>query len=346
MPATLDPTKRFIGAHVKAVGEVATDAPYGWVEGVANAFEVDRYGDLVLPEALGAAVDKYMRNPVLSFGHGIDGNPVEGTLPAGTVLNITQDGSGNTVFRARWAGTADAQKVRQLYKDGDMRAFSIHFLPYGDSLESRAPTADEVAKFPGVQRVITRLELIEIACAVVPVNAGSLATSAKSLNTKLMQPKKLSKPFSFGARAMGNKSILTSDARKAIDGARSAYEEHVKALGGIATHLEELAASGEGEEADHGAMCTKCHAAFTKAMESHEKLGESIKSMHKAVTNQDLEDETEPATDGTDPKKDEGAAGGADGDADDGGDGSAPLPTDPEAKAFVLRMRQGFSAKK
>lgn len=317
-----------IGARAIAVGDKADDAPYGWVTGIANALEVDRYGDLVLTEALMNAVPKYMTNPVLSFGHGIDGNPTNGTLPAGSVLSIAPDLKGNTVFRARFASTDDAQKVRQLYKDGDMRAFSIHFLPYGDSLQTRAPTADEVAQYPGVQRVITALELVEIACAVVPVNAGSLASGSKSLTAAKLATPKLLKPQT-GERAMP-KSILTGEQRKAIDGARSAYEAHVKALTGVAGHLEELAESPEGGEADHGSMCAKCHAAFTGAADSHAKLGDAIKAMHVAITNH------EP----------EGAEGDGEGDAGadpaDGDDGSAPVQTDPEAKALVAAFEKSF----
>ncbi len=310
MPTELK-DRRFIGAHVKAVGEKTDDAPYGWVEGIANAFEVDRYGDLVLPEAMGGAVAKFMKNPVLSFGHGIEGNPVNGTLPAGTVLSLTQDKAGNSIFRARWANTEDAQKVRQLYADGDMRAFSIHFLPYGDSVETRAPLADEVARHPGVERVITKLELVEIACAVVPVNAGSLATGAKSMNGEESTAPKLLKPSPLGERAMP-KSILTSGMRKAIATAHKAYDGHVKALDGLAGHLEELSDSGEGKEADHDSMSTACKESFAKAVETHGKLGEAIKGMHKAITDED--DEAE------------------------GGDGD--MPEDDETKKSIL---EGFT---
>ena len=323
--------RKYLTAKAVTNEEASADAPYGSVSGIANAFEVDRYGDLVLPEAMGAATAKFMQNPVLSFGHGIEGNPTDGTLPAGSVLNLTQDVKGNTIFRARWASTPDAQKVRQLYKDVDMRAFSIHFLPYGDSLETRQPTADEVARFPGVQRVITKLELIEIACAVVPVNAGSLASEAKSF-TGLMRPKSISQP-STGERTM-SKSILTSDMRKAIDGAKSAHEAHVKALDAVATHLEELSVSKEGAEADHATMCGKCFAAFKKSADAHAALGEAVKGMHKAITNADVEEDREG--EGNEPE----AGKEPDGDEGQGEGGSEPLPTEPEAKALVLQFRK------
>ncbi len=295
MPETLlqNSNMKTLGAYTKAVGDAADDAPYGWVEGIANAFEVDRYGDLVLPEAIAGAWLKYSSNPVLSFGHGIEGNPKNGTMPAGSVLKLWLDENGSSNFRARWANTEDAQMTRQLYKDGDMRAFSIHFLPYGDSLVHRAPTSAEVAAHPGVVRVITKLELIEIACAVVPVNAGSLATEAKSLQPgNLAQPKKLLQSHLIGERAMP-KSILTSDQRKAIKAAADAHDAHIKAMEDASGTLEELASSKAGAEGDFGGMCMKVYSAYKKSGETHAAFGDSLKAMHKAVTNTDIEGEGE-----------------------------------------------------
>ena len=322
----MDKALRGIGASVKAVGLKADDAPHGWVEGIANAFEVDRYNDLILPTALKAAFPKFMLNPVLSFGHAIDGNPQDGTLPAGTVLAMDQDEAGNTTFRARFAGTPEAQKVRQLYLDGDQRAFSIAFLPYGDSLESRQPTAEEVQRFPGVQRVITKLELIEIALCVVPVNAGSLASTTKSMNGgRLQGPPKLKQ----GARAMG-KTILTSESKKAITRAGKAYEAHAKKLEAVAGHLDELAEVGDGVEGDHGAVSAKCMKAMEAATESHKALQDAVKAMHKSVTNDDSEDDEE-----------DGAQPGT-GTTQDGG---TPAVNDTDAEKALKRFERHFAKK-
>lgn len=319
-------TFKQLGAGVKAVGkmdEVTADAPYGWVEGIVNAFEVDRQGDLILPEALAGSFAKYMLNPVMTFGHGMDGNPVNGTLPAGTTLKLWQDGAGNTLFRARWAAHPDAQKVRQMYVDDDMRAFSVHFIPFGPSIEARNPTPEERKRYLGVERVITKLEMIEIACAVVPVNAGSLKTGAKSLNgfglTALthLTPK--------GAKAM--KSILTSEHRKLMDGAAKAYEGHVKSMEAVKGSLEELSAGKEGEEADHGAMAGKCMKAVEDAGTSHAALAESVKALSSALPagqaeeKEELEEGAPEAAAATD-----GVTGNE--------DGSAPLKPE-EMKAFT-----------
>jgi predicted trehalose synthase len=107
--------------------------------------------------------------------------------------------------------------------------------------------------------------------------------------------------------------------RKSITAAHKAYDGHVKALEGVAGKLEELADSGEGKEADHGSMSVGCKEAFAKAVESHGNLGEAIKSMHKAITNED-DDEGKPA--------------------DENGDGSAPLPEDDDSQKSLI---EGFT---
>lgn len=320
-----------LGAAVKSVGaldDAASDAPYGWVEGIANAFEVDRQGDLILPEALAGSFDKYMLNPVVTFGHGMDGNPVNGTLPAGSTLKLWQDGAGNTLFRMRFAAHEDAQKVRKMYIDKDMRAFSVHFIPFGPSIETRNPTPEERKRYTGVERVITKLEMIEIACAVVPVNAGSLMLGAKSLNGFGLTAVPTLTPR--GAKAM--KSILTSDHRKLIDGAAKAYEGHVKSMEGIKASLEDLSASKEGSEADHGAMAAKCMKAVADAGTSHAALGEAVKSLSTALP---AGDEQAEQTDKKDELAEEAPAPAAGSDGQAGNeDGSAPVD-DQEMKQFT-----------
>ena len=344
--------RRIIGGYVKAVGDDAPDAPDGWVEGIANAFEVDRYGDLILPEAMAAAFPKYLRNPVVSFGHGIDGNPTNGTLPAGKTLTLSILTSpldlgggqiapaGSTAFRAAFAPTPDAQLVRKLYAGGYMKAFSIHFLPYGPSLETRQPTDEERALYPSVERVVTALELIEIALAVVPVNAGSLSSGAKSFNGGRLRPVP---KFNRGAKAMN--SILTGDQRKAVETAAGAYENHAKDMEAVKAHLEELSASPEGKEADHGAMCMKCAKAVADAGASHQALADSVKAMHVAITNQQPDGEADDDPD-ADPTADDDADPSQEAVTETGGPddaGSPALPDDPEAKAFVLALRKGLS---
>ena len=333
--------KRVLGAYAKAVGEKADDAPYGWVEGIANAFEVDRYGDLIRPEAMLAAFDKFLLNPILSFGHGIDGNPTNGTLPAGKVLWLKilaapmdlgggmVAPAGSTYFRAAFANTPDAQLVRGLYAEQFMRGFSIHFLPYDDSYEGRDPTPEELQAHPGCRNVITKLEMIEIACAVVPVNAGSLTAGAKSVRNAT---KRLSVPVlkstTKGAATMGN-TILTKDHIKAVKGAMGAFEDHTKSLKDLAGTLEELSENGDGKEADNVGLSTKATECMKSVGESHQALGEAVAAMHKAISN------APDAEEGDEPEPDEPDDAG--GDADE-----SPAANTPEGKALLAAFDKGL----
>ncbi len=229
----MDKSIRSLTAHVKAAGLKADDAPYGWVEGIANKFEVDRYGELVLPTAFKNATEKFMKNPVMSIGHRIDGDPSAG-LPAGTVLKLWQDQGGDTYFRARFANTPEAQKVRGLYVDGDMRAFSVQFLPaWHDKEWSRDPSPEEMKAYgPTLRIVIQKIDLIEIACCPVGVNAGSLATAAKSLST-------LTKPKSLKPGATMKKS-MSDEGKGHLAKMIESYTAAVGCMSSSAEALEEL----------------------------------------------------------------------------------------------------------
>lgn len=286
-----------ISAAVKAVGKSAEDAPHGWVEGVANAFEKDRYDELVLPTALAAAIPGFMRNPVLSFGHRIDGNPTDGSLPAGTVLAITQDAQGNTHFRARFAAHEDAQKVRQLYLDGDMRAFSVQFI----CLDSRPPQPEELQRWPGLRRVITQLDLIEIALAVVPVNAGSLATAAKSFDGKALPA---APALTTKETQTMSKKALTPEHKELVEATHAAYGAHAEAMKALAAPLSELAEKGD-EEADHAGTAALAHKACKAMGESHAALAKSVADLHKAMGGTEDEGEEEVEVEETDDDADE-----------------------------------------
>src|ERR1035437_9428314 len=115
-------------ALVLSQGAATDEAPHGWCEGIAVTPFVNRYGLVILPEAMAAAIPKFMENPVVSFGHDISGNPDGSGLPAGKALKLWLDPQGRTMFRFAWAPTPEAQKVRGLYQGKFMRGFSIQFM--------------------------------------------------------------------------------------------------------------------------------------------------------------------------------------------------------------------------
>lgn len=89
----------------------------------------DRYGDRILVN--GWMLEEYRKNPVLLFGHDYGG------IAVGHALDIYQDAvgaSGETRTRLRgvflWSrANPEAAILKGVYEDGDMRAFSVGFIP-------------------------------------------------------------------------------------------------------------------------------------------------------------------------------------------------------------------------
>lgn len=317
----------FLGVKATDKGKATDEAPYGWVEGCANAAVKDRYDELVLPSALSKAVPAFMMNPVLSHGHNIDGNPVTGGLPAGSVLKIWQEADGSTFHRSRWANTPEAQKTRGLYNDGDMRGFSVQFMP----LDSRQPTPEELAKFPGLRIVITELDLIEIACAVVPVNQGSLTTASKSL----AGVRKLAAPTEDSTMS---KRKLSDEEVKQMDGMVAAYNSTAEGMSTIAMALDELRAKA-GEDDDHAPRIQKImdgHKAMTTGAKT---MGDTCMALGKGFG---IKGEGEPADpNAEDPNADPDADPNADPNAAD--DPNKEKPED-QAKALQLAFQTALKA--
>jgi HK97 family phage prohead protease len=152
----------------------------GEVEGWANVKVMDRYNELVLPEAFKDTIDLFMRNPVFLFGHNY--NLTGGEIPViGSVTEISLKDEG-IYFKAVFASTELAQRVRQLFLEGHLRMFSIGFIPH----ETRMPDNTELAKYGAQLRtVITRAELLEISAVPVPGNQLSGATAVKNMESAL-----------------------------------------------------------------------------------------------------------------------------------------------------------------
>ncbi len=269
---------------VLAMGDTEADAPNGWVEGIGNAFIVDRYREVILPEAFSKAADGFMANPVLTGFHELD------KFPFGTVLKLWQDAKLNTCFKARWADTPDAQMCRKLYVAGDMRAFSVQFIPKA----SRRPTDDEQKKWPGAEVIITEVDLLEIACCAVPVNPGSLATASKS-----MSPTTASLHALAANQEPGMKLSLTDEAKGHLARVQDAFNRSVKSMTGVAESLDELSAhakeGGEAKDAQelshamgvHAALARRCMRSMHAA---HKDLAESLGTEAPADDTEDPED--------------------------------------------------------
>lgn len=276
----METTKLIFNGTVKAVGKDDKLAPHGFVEGIANGLVSDRYREVVLPEAFAKCKKAFMLNPVMALGHRIDADPVAG-LPIGTVIELDQTEDGSTRFKGRFASTAEAQKVRQLYLDGDMRAFSVQFLIKG----SRDPTEADLKTWPQARIIITDIDLLEISCCVVPVNQDSLATAAKSISTL----PRLRALASSGAQTM--KKAMSEEAKKHITRVKAHYEDCVKSMTGVAEALDELAEHKE-DGVDAASISSRMGAHLDLASNAMKTMKTHYKAMHAAIGEEPADDET------------------------------------------------------
>ena len=157
------PTERYLFAQVKAVKEDGT------FEAVASTAALDRDNEIIDPAAWEAGLASYRANPVLMACH-------QHRLPSGSSPVIGQATrievvGGELQFSGKFARTALGQEYKTLYADGDMRAFSVGFIPQQGGLR-------ELAGPDGKKRttyVHTRCDLLEISCVPVPSNPETLA---------------------------------------------------------------------------------------------------------------------------------------------------------------------------
>lgn len=158
-----------------AVKEVQPAGDNGQVRitGYASTSDVDRYRDIVKPEAFKSALETYNRNPVLLRSHNPD-------RPIGTVESAVIDGKGLKIT----AVVMDEQTAKEV-SDGRMRALSIGYIPLESSLEHEDGSPFNAEKDSvwdsDLIRVINKLDLVEISIVAVPANGNALFTLEKSV---------------------------------------------------------------------------------------------------------------------------------------------------------------------
>ncbi|MDC8450040.1 MAG: HK97 family phage prohead protease [Nitrospira sp.] len=118
---------------------------------VVSTAAVDRDGDRVVPT--GGDFANYLRNPVLMWGHS------RTDIPIGTVISLSADSSG---VRIQWKwleGDVQADRVKNGWDQGVVRAASISFLP-SKSVRNEFGGHDHL-----------EWELLEVSLVSVPCNA-------------------------------------------------------------------------------------------------------------------------------------------------------------------------------
>ncbi|MEM6551776.1 MAG: HK97 family phage prohead protease [Planctomycetota bacterium] len=173
MPLILDPSCRDAEPEVGQLGTtrmftgpvaskgINTDART--IDFTCSTGTIDRYGEIVEPEAFRRSLPQFMQNPAFPFGHSYDAS--SGHLPTvGYWKNVRiTDNSlvGTAYFKPRGLG----EECWQDYNDGTLRSVSVAFLTR--AWEMREMRVDGVTQRV---RVFTDVDLIEISAVLIPAN--------------------------------------------------------------------------------------------------------------------------------------------------------------------------------
>lgn len=135
----------------------------GTIEGYASTWdrEPDSYGDIVKQGAFTKSLEKWKesgRNIPLLWAHGM--SDIKAFI--GTIIQIEEDEKG-LHFVAKFDDTPEAQRVRELYKDGRLAKFSFAF----EVKEAGPVTLDSGIK----ANELRELDIFEISCVTVPANS-------------------------------------------------------------------------------------------------------------------------------------------------------------------------------
>lgn len=145
------------------------------IEGYASTPDLDRYRDIVEPKAFEAALEMYMKNPVILYQHDAD-------KPVGIATATKISGKGLWI---RASVKDEDTKTKVL--DGRMRALSIGYIALDSALEHEDGTPFNAEKDSywdaTLVRVIKKLDLVEISIVSTPANGNALFTVAKSVKS-------------------------------------------------------------------------------------------------------------------------------------------------------------------
>jgi HK97 family phage prohead protease len=155
-------------AEIKSVPEASADG-IRRIKGYASTKDLDRVKDVVLPSAFRETIDTFMKNPIVFFNH----NWNEGIAK---VTNLSIDENGLWV-ECEWPAKGTSQLADQVWsmiEQGIYRAFSFGFKILADQDVSKDPSTP-------ADRIITKLDLLEVSVVTVPANANATFSLAKGL---------------------------------------------------------------------------------------------------------------------------------------------------------------------
>lgn len=304
------------------------------VRGLASTPDLDRYRDIVEPEAFTKALKTYMRNPVVLRSHDSD-------RPVGTVESAQVTDKGLSVE----AVIKDAAMAEEV-KAGLFKAFSIGYIPLKTELRNKDNEPLGVEDNPWAWdniRVIKELDLVEISIVATPANPGALFNLSKSL-------KEFGRKLAFKALDLNAKDATgipdnevtnpekpeesEGDEEEQVEDGEEAEkptvsEEDIEA-GEKAAEAQGTEAPVEGEERAEGEEADESEATDEEAGEANEETDESEEDSEESQEDAENAGET-TATEGGEGGDTEAPSAGAE-PADDKDESEE----DSEGKAIIV----------
>ena len=152
----------------------------------ASTPALDRDGERILPEAFTASIPRYMKNPVILWGHDYS------KLPIGKALDVKVNPGKSLTMKIQFAGTPLGQEVRQLFDEKVLNSFSVGFIP------KKSKAADDGTN------VYTECELLEVSAVTIPSNPEALMFDGRNYSEEVRKglgittPKKTWDPSNSG----------------------------------------------------------------------------------------------------------------------------------------------------
>lgn len=147
------------------------------VTALVSTPNVDRYDEIILPEAFKKWLPTFMKNPVLLAGHASRGESGEPTVIGHWIdLDITREGLVGTCRFLE--GDELAEKWWQRFVQKAVRAFSVGFICVQHEMRDVEMPDGRVRRL----RVHTEVELVEISAVAIPANRESLVKSLMARN--------------------------------------------------------------------------------------------------------------------------------------------------------------------
>lgn len=233
--------KQYFHAQFKEIPyEEAVKAPtVGTViKGYASTPTLDRYNDIVEPEAFRKSIaQNYRKNPIVLFQHKND-------RPIGKATYMSIDENGLYIE----AIIVD-DEVEPKIKAGILQTFSIGYIPkqteYRDSdgnvLDpSKERDLDKILFDAGVKRIIKEVDLVENSVVSVPANPDAVFTLEKSV--KSFFDSEVKDLYNLNSKNMDKENLLEKKEEEVAETPETTEEEVVE------TPADETSGEVEGDE--------------------------------------------------------------------------------------------------